>query len=71
METKWHVLETDGPIFPSADKLLMRVQRDMEDFSDNNVELQSSKIFVCLLVWAGNKQSRSPRAEQTKYPHKS
>ena len=41
-----NVLETDGPIFPCADKLLMRVRRDMEDFSDYNVELQSSKIFV-------------------------
>ena len=60
-----NVLETDGPIFPCADKLLMRVQRDTEDFSDFNVELHSSKIFVCLLVWAGAKQSKSPGTGQT------
>ena len=26
---------------------------------------KSSKMFVCLIVWAGAKQSRSPGAEQT------
>ena len=31
------------------------------------VELQSSKLCVCMIVWAGAKQSRSPGAEQTSH----